>query len=126
MDQHKKVLGIIYLVTATLQIIVLGFLSTIFSFIIAMVSKEASGDGAWVLEMVSSILRWLPWTIIIIISIPSLIAGFGLINKQPWALILALVLGCLKLFSFPIGTAIGVYSIWVYVESGKVEKSNAG
>jgi hypothetical protein len=42
-----------------------------------------------------------------------------LLNEKSWAMTLLLVLGCFKLFSFPIGTAIGIYTIWVYSESHK-------
>jgi hypothetical protein len=42
------------------------------------------------------------------------------LNNKSWALTLLLVLGCFKLFSFPIGTAIGIYTIYVYSESNKI------
>ena len=125
MEQHKKVLGIIYIATGALQIIILSLLSAFLSTIFSFARGEASPDEVWVLDLVFNILRILPWIIILCISIPSLIAGVGLLNSQRWALIMAVVLGCLKLFSFPIGTAIGVYSIWVYVESNKAEKEQA-
>ena len=122
MEQHKRVLGIIYMVTAALQILILMFLSSISLAILDLITSEASPEEARIVELVFSILRFLPWLIICFISIPSVAAGFGLLNGQRWALTLALILGCLKLLSFPIGTAIGAYSIWVYVESGRLEK----
>ena len=125
MEQHKRVLGIIYIVTAALQIVLLLFLSALVSTILSFVSNQVSPDEAWIVELVGNILRIVPAIIIIIMSIPSLIAGIGLLNNKGWALILALVMGCLKLFSFPIGTAIGVYTIWVYSESRKSEKEIA-
>ena len=36
------------------------------------------------------------------------------------------VLGCFKLFSFPLGTALGVYTIWVYSEDHKHKLSTSG
>ncbi len=125
MDQHKKVLGIIYIATAALQILGLLVVTMLFSTIWSFIKDEASPDELWILDLIFSILRILPWFIAIFISIPSLIAGIGLLNKQGWAMILVLILGCLKLFSFPIGTAIGVYSIWVYVESNRLEKEQS-
>jgi hypothetical protein len=41
------------------------------------------------------------------------IAGWGLIRREPWARILALVLGFLALINVPFGTALGVYTLWV-------------
>jgi hypothetical protein len=126
MDQHKKVLGIIYIVTASLSILVMLtisiFIGTLFEFII---DQSAEGDAVPVLDMVQKLVAIITWTVTLFISIPSIIAGIGLLNKQGWALTLALILGCLKLLSFPIGTAIGVYSIWVYTENSKLEKEQA-
>jgi hypothetical protein len=41
------------------------------------------------------------------------IAGWGLLQHQPWARMLTLVLAFLALFNVPFGTAIGVYTLWV-------------
>jgi hypothetical protein len=40
-------------------------------------------------------------------------AGWGLLQHEPWARILALVLAFISLFNIPFGTAIGVYTLWV-------------
>jgi hypothetical protein len=41
------------------------------------------------------------------------VAGWGLLERQSWARILAIVLGILALLDFPIGTALGIYTLWV-------------
>ncbi len=41
------------------------------------------------------------------------IAGWGLMRREPWARIVALVLAFISLFNIPFGTAIGVYTMWV-------------
>jgi hypothetical protein len=48
-----------------------------------------------------------------ILALPSLIGGYGLIRRRPWSRVLVIVLSVLHLFSFPIGTAVGGYSLWV-------------
>jgi hypothetical protein len=42
-----------------------------------------------------------------------ILAGWGLIERQPWARTLAIVLGFFALFHFGIGTALGIYTLWV-------------
>ena len=42
-----------------------------------------------------------------------LIAGWGLLDRQSWARMLAIVLGFLSLIHMPFGTAIGIYTLWV-------------
>jgi len=47
------------------------------------------------------------------LGIPGVIAGWGLMNFRPWARILVIILSILHLPSIPLGTAIGVYGLWV-------------
>jgi len=42
-----------------------------------------------------------------------ILAGWGLLERQGWARILAIVLAFLSLIHFPLGTALGVYTLWV-------------
>ncbi len=42
-----------------------------------------------------------------------LIAGVGLLNHQPWARNVAIVVSALRLFRWPVGTLFGGYSLWV-------------
>lgn len=60
--------------------------------------------------------------LITVLSIPGLIAGIGLFKRKEWARILALVISVLDLFNFPLGTAVGVYSIWALVQPEVVEQ----
>ena len=40
-------------------------------------------------------------------------AGYGLLQRERWARTLTLVLSFLALLNIPLGTALGVYSLWV-------------
>jgi hypothetical protein len=124
MESHKRILGIIYIVSAAFQALIALFLNILFATIFSLVMDRADQEDAAIMELVGKLLEWLPSIIILFFAIPSLIAGVGLLNKKPWALILALILGCFKLFSFPIGTAIGVYTIWVYSQDQKSNTSS--
>ncbi len=122
MDSHKRILGFIFTITSILSILTALLLNIFFSALWTFVLSQADAGDALPLEFVSLIFEYIPW-IIIIFSVPSLIAGIGLLNKASWAMTLALILGCLKLISFPIGTAIGVYAIWIYFEDQKAAKA---
>jgi hypothetical protein len=43
----------------------------------------------------------------------SLLVGFSLLNRKPWGRTVAIVVAILALFKFPIGTALGIYTLWV-------------
>jgi len=48
-----------------------------------------------------------------VLSVPSIIGGWGMLKFRPWARILMIIVSVLNLFHFPIGTAIGVYGLIV-------------
>jgi hypothetical protein len=123
MDTHKRVLGILYIVTGILQVLVFSIISILFATLFPFIIEEADPDGVWILEWVSHFGQLLGWILIFVFAVPSIIAGIGLLSKQRWALTVALVLGCFKLFSFPIGTVIGIYTIWVFAEDQKQFKT---
>ncbi len=120
METHKRILAILYIISAALQIIGLLFVTLFMSFIIPFIMEEAGPDAEWVFVWLVPFIRIIAALVILFFSIPSIIGGVGLLNNKSWALMLLLVLGCFKLFSFPIGTAIGIYTIYVYSENNKV------
>lgn len=124
MESHKRILGIIYIVTGILLLFGMMIASFFISLIIPWLS-ESAGDGQWVFTWLVPLIRAIALFVCIFIALPSLIAGWGLLNGRSWAMTLALVVGCLRLFSFPIGTAIGIYTIWVYVEDNRLRQNNA-
>nr|AIA17863.1 hypothetical protein [uncultured bacterium] len=127
MEKHKRILGILYIISAVTSALALMFLNVIFSMIFTFAASKASGEEVAILGLISSLLRWIPTVFILVFAIPSLIAGLGLLSNKSWAMTLALVMGCFKLFSFPIGTGIAIYTIWVYTEDHKtkIHPSNA-
>jgi len=54
---------------------------------------------------------------LVILSLPGIIAGIGLLKYRPWARILAIIIGVLHLLSFPFGTALGVYTLYVLLNA---------
>lgn len=48
-----------------------------------------------------------------LLSVPSLVGGWGLLKRRPWARMLVLIVSFLNLLNFPLGTLVGGYSIWV-------------
>lgn len=51
-------------------------------------------------------------------SIAGVIAGWGLLARCSWARTLAIILGCIRLIRFPLGTALGIYTLWVLAPAG--------
>lgn len=53
-------------------------------------------------------------------GLPSIIAGIGLLKRKRWAKIWSIIAGVVSASSFPIGTAICVYTFWfLFSDPGK-------
>jgi zinc-ribbon domain len=50
---------------------------------------------------------------VILLGAVGLAAAWGLWQRAGWARVLALILGIIALFHFPLGTALGIYTLWV-------------
>ena len=48
-----------------------------------------------------------------ILCVPEIIGGVGLLKRKSWSRILVVILSVLDLAAIPVGTAIGIYSLWV-------------
>ena len=119
MDAHKRILGILYIVSGILQILILLTLSAVVSTLFPVIFEHADVDDQWVLVWIVPFISTIVTVIVVLMSIPSIIGGLAVLNHKKWGLTLVLILGCFKLFSFPIGTTLGVYTIWVYTEDHK-------
>ena len=119
MEAHKRIVGILYIVSGILQILILLTLSVLVSTLFPVIFDHADVDDQWVLVWIVPFISTIITVIVVLMSIPSIIGGLAVLNHKKWGLTMVLILGCFKLFSFPIGTALGIYTIWVYTEDHK-------
>jgi len=54
---------------------------------------------------------------ILLSSCLAFVTGFSLIQRKPWGRTLAIVAAILSLIKLPIGTALGIYTLWVLAPS---------
>ncbi|MGA7220532.1 MAG: zinc ribbon domain-containing protein [Candidatus Sulfotelmatobacter sp.] len=68
-------------------------------------------------------------TVIAIFVLAKALAGFfvgwGLMRRESWARVAALVLGFLSLFNVPFGTAVGVYTLWILLPAQSQQEYDA-
>jgi hypothetical protein len=116
MAQHVKILAILHIIYGAIGVfiglIALLVLGGIASFVGA---TDHSADSALAVPILSGI-GGLVFVILLCISLPGIIAGFGLMQYKPWARILTIVLSAFELFSIPLGTALGIYGFWVLLK----------
>jgi|SRR4029077_3580613 len=116
MAQHVKILGILHIIYGALGVFV-GLLALVIMGGIASVVgvSDHSPDSALAIPILGGIGA-LVFVILLAISLPGIIVGFGLLHFKPWARLLTLVLSALELFSIPFGTALGIYGFWVLLK----------
>jgi hypothetical protein len=56
-----------------------------------------------------------------VLGVPGIIAGYGLLIRKTWGRILAIVVGVLGLINVPIGTAIGLYALFVLLQEAATD-----
>jgi hypothetical protein len=117
MRQHVKVVGALHIGLGGL-----GLLIACLTFVILVgVGRLVDDtDAPNILNFIAVVVG----VFLSVISIPSIIGGIGLLQGQEWARLVVLVLSGLHLFNIPVGTAVGIYSIWALVQPETVELFN--
>jgi len=109
-------------IVAALQI-GLSIFNLVIAFLIFTVLKLVGGfvdepNANTILSLIADILA----IVFIVVSIPGILAGMGLYKRKEWARVLTLVLSIIEIFSFPFGTAIGIYSIWALIQPETIDE----
>ena len=119
MKEHVRVLGILHMVLGAIGILIALLFFVIFGIGMLGIAGAAAHEKPEALIAVPIVGAFGVFLVglIAIISVPGIIVGYGLLNYKPWARILGIVLSALNLLSVPIGTAIGVYGLWVLLNS---------
>ena len=115
-DNHKKILGTLYVVFSSLNIVVVLLVTLITSAIIPLHVHDFET------LMIMKIVKYAVISITLILTVPSLVAGIGLLYKKDWALTLAFIIGIIGILGFPIWTFIGIYAIVVFILAQSEQK----
>ncbi len=105
MESHVKILGVIWIALSAL-----GLLASLLVLLAVVGGGLISGDpeAAKITAIVGPILA----VVLVLVALPALVGGMGLMNYRNWARIVIVVLSILALTAFPFGTALGAYGIW--------------
>lgn len=109
LEQHVTLLGWLHIIGHALFLVIGAFV-----FVLLAGIGAASGDfqAARILVVVATAVGLL----MIILALPGLAAGYGLLRRKSWGRILAIIMGALNLPNFPLGTALGLYTLWVLLQ----------
>jgi len=83
---------------------------------IGLIAGTEDPTALSVLGLVGSIVGIL----LVILSIPGIIGGYGLLKYKQWARYLVLILAVFDLFMVPLGTIFAIYTFWALVQQDTV------
>ncbi len=118
MRDYVKILAWLYIALGALGALGAVVIFGLFVFGGTMVRMTAHQDPQALLAApVMWVVGALLFAIILLFAIPGIVAGIGLLDLRPWARVVAIVLSALHLFNIPIGTAIGIFGLWILLNS---------
>ncbi len=110
MDKHVDVISILWIVSGSLGILIAIF---IFWFFWAItIIPDMGNEVSYILRLIAT---W-GFIFLAVFSVPEIIGGIGLLKRKEWGRILVLVVSFFNLISFPLGTALGVYSFIILLK----------
>ncbi|MGD1092454.1 MAG: hypothetical protein ABSB35_10745 [Bryobacteraceae bacterium] len=117
MRQHVKILAILHIVLGGLGVLAAIVVMTIFGGLAGLLSLSGRAQDMEIGSVALGVIGAVATIVVLLLSLPGLIAGIGLLSFQPWARILTIVLSALELPGVPLHTALGIYGLWVLLSN---------
>ena len=111
---HVPVVGWLHILGGALFL-----LGGIFIFVLLTGIGAASGEPEAI--RILGVIGTAVGLLLVGLAIPGFIAGYGLLTRRAWGRILALVVGILDLVNIPLGTLVGLYTLWVLLQEAATD-----
>ena len=111
---HLRLLGIFWIAISALRVFIGLILWSVSRYGLQFIPPDVPAFAHAILRVVGGSL--------IATGVLGLVTGWGLLERQPWARVLAIVLAIIFLIDMPFGTALGVYTLWVLLPSKSEEE----
>lgn len=111
-QKHVRTLGILWIIAGSLFLLP-AFAAMIFG---TAASAFFPFHDA-VFHVIGPFLVFALGGTLLILGAGGVCVGWGLMQHRPWARMVAIVLGVLALFHPPLGTALGIYTLWVLLSN---------
>ncbi len=110
LGQHVQILGWLLAISHIFFLLIGLF---VFTLLTSLGSVSGDRDALMVLSIVGTGVG----ALLAMLGVPGIIAGYGLLKRKAWGRILAIIVGILSLANFPLGTAVGIYTLWVLLST---------
>ena len=112
MQTHVKVLGALNIVSGALGLFAALMLMLVFGVSASAVGVSGDPDAALAIPIIG-ITGMALVAFLVILALPGIIIGVGLLRLRPWARIAGIVVSIMSLVMIPFGTVLGAYGLWV-------------
>jgi hypothetical protein len=116
MRDHIKILGVLNIVmgclTASIGLVALIILGGVAG-AISWSGVSAQDNGSAFAGPIISLIGLGVAAFFVLLGLPSIIGGWGLLKLRPWARVFTLIVSGFHLLHVPFGTALGIYGLWV-------------
>ncbi|RJP25802.1 MAG: hypothetical protein C4527_16515 [Candidatus Omnitrophota bacterium] len=114
MDQHVRIVGVLHIIAGAFGILIGIIVLFVMGGVAFIVGVSAETGGSEIAIPILMAIGVIFAGFAMITSIPGILAGLGLLKRQSWARFLAIFISILYIpLHVPLGTALGVYSLWV-------------
>lgn len=110
---HLNLLGWLYIVANAFFLLLAAFGFFLFP-TLAVISHDPD------VTMVLSVLGTVFGLLMLLLALPGLVAGYGLLRRKPWARLWGMVIAVFNLLNFPFGTVIGIYALYVLSQQAAI------
>jgi hypothetical protein len=120
MDESKMKKQVTVVAAIQIGIGILGFIGALVLYFALTFAKGVVGNE----EIPSTVLGFLSIglpLLVLFLATLNLVGGIGLLSYKPWGRILVIIVAAMGCLFIPIGTLIGVYSIWVLMQDGSIK-----
>ena len=116
--RHVRMLGVLWIALSAIHLL-RGGGRLIGARMVGMMSRAWSDDVPWGWPVGHMVPAFLSFTGLISLVLAALgfVAGWGLLERRPWARTLAIVVAIIALLNPILGTILGIYTLWVLLPS---------
>lgn len=113
--EQARLLGLLFWVYTAFQVVVVGLILILYFFVIGVVfsttPRHSNEPPPELILGVIFVVLLVSFGMMVLFTIPKLVAGYGLRKEKGWARIWAIIACCMAIMSFPLGTALGVWGL---------------
>ena len=123
-EEHIRLVGILWIAYSALHVVGGAVLLVVAHTLFGRSLHMPNGPPPEITEWLRPLIAFFGY-LILAKAAAGFIAGWGLLQREPWARTVALVVGFVALLNVPLGTALGIYTLWVLLPAQSDEEYKA-